>query len=305
MPQETLLNSAAALLAVCAGTAAAGIITRTFIFETEAKDDNPALPLFSFSIYLTDVPLDNHDYGSVGAQTWGGACILAEMIVEAPTAFGIPEIITSMPLRCLELGAGTGLVSLTVGKIIQSKLATVTPKLLGELGRLEVVATDYYPSVLANLDTNIKANFSSSTSNAICIESQALDWSQFSSPEYLSQAISLQLPFDVVYGADIIYEDQHAEWIKLCLWKLLKKPTHMQREPTFHLIIPLRQTHQAESNTIERVFCREKSEPDIRRPKHDGGELIIKHRETILCDAETGNDNERVEYLYYRIGWDI
>lgn len=188
MPQETLLNSAAALLAVCAGTAAAGIITRTFIFETEAKDDNPALPLFSFSIYLTDVPLDNHDYGSVGAQTWGGACILAEMIVEAPTAFGIPEIITSMPLRCLELGAGTGLVSLTVGKIIQSKLATVTPNLLGELGRLEVVATDYYPSVLANLDTNIKANFSSSTSNAICIESQALDWSQFSSPEYLSQA---------------------------------------------------------------------------------------------------------------------
>ena len=83
--KEDLVEEAAALLAMCAGTASAGVITRQFVFDRgEEAEENATI-----TVELTDVPLDNHDYGSVGAQTWGGACILAEMIVENPLAFGL------------------------------------------------------------------------------------------------------------------------------------------------------------------------------------------------------------------------
>ena len=82
--KQDLVEEAAAILAMCAGTASAGVITRQFVFDRgwEAEDA-------SIAVELTDVPLDNQDYGSVGAQTWGGACIMAEMIVENPLAFGL------------------------------------------------------------------------------------------------------------------------------------------------------------------------------------------------------------------------
>jgi len=83
--KEDMVEEAAALLAMCAGTASAGVITRQFVFDRgEEAEENATI-----TVELTDVPLDNHDYGSVGAQTWGGACILAEMIVENPLAFGL------------------------------------------------------------------------------------------------------------------------------------------------------------------------------------------------------------------------
>ena len=82
--KQDLVEEAAAILAMCAGTASAGVITRQFVFNRgwEAEDA-------SITVELTDGPLDNQDYGSVGAQTWGGACIMAEMIVENPLAFGL------------------------------------------------------------------------------------------------------------------------------------------------------------------------------------------------------------------------
>ena len=83
--KEDLVEEAAALLAMCAGTASAGVITRQFVFDRGAETDEKA----AITVELTDVPLDNQDYGSVGAQTWGGACILAEMIVENPLDFGL------------------------------------------------------------------------------------------------------------------------------------------------------------------------------------------------------------------------
>jgi len=84
--KHDLIEEAAAILAMCAGTASAGVITRQFVFDGgEEADPEEA----TITVELTDVPLDNQDYGSVGAQTWGGACIMAEMIVENPLAFGL------------------------------------------------------------------------------------------------------------------------------------------------------------------------------------------------------------------------
>ena len=85
--KQDLVEEAAAILAMCAGTASAGVITRQFVFDRgEACEGAEEATI---TVELTDVPLDNQDYGSVGAQTWGGACIMAEMIVENPLAFGL------------------------------------------------------------------------------------------------------------------------------------------------------------------------------------------------------------------------
>ena len=291
---EDLLQNAASLLAICAGTASAGVIVRQFVFENGNEEEENIDNLIN--VDLVDVPLDNHDYGSVGAQTWGGACIMAEMIVDHPRQFGFHHqhhAESSTTFRCLELGAGTGLVSLTVTKMMIQKSMKKQNST-----KLEVVATDYYPSVLTNLERNIYSNFPESPPSAsVRIITRALDWSTFSSQTKHDPVF--ETPFDLILGADIIYESQHALWIKSCLTKLLRKPsstTPSDISPTFHLVIPLRATHIIESNTIEQVF-----------PLNNqySTELVINHKEIIICDAESGREGEDVEYAYYKIGWGV
>lgn len=270
---EDLIQDAASLLAICAGTASAGIICRTFTFESRFG---------SVTVNLTDAPLENQDYGSVGAQTWGGACVLAEMITDKPENFGLLEQnVSTSKLRILELGAGTGLVILAVAGLMR--------KVAGR--EVEIVATDYYPSVLTNLATNVRSN-SFDHANLVKVTTHSLDWSLFS--ETYPQPQPFDQPFDLVLGADIIYEAQHAVWIKSCLTILLRNTNGSPDdgpEPIFHLVIPLRVTHTFESQTVETVFAQ-------------SGGLVIKSKEIILCDAETGREGDEVEYAYYKIGWE-
>ncbi|KAF8148632.1 hypothetical protein B0H34DRAFT_205023 [Crassisporium funariophilum] len=316
--KEALLQNAVSLLATCAGTASAGVIVRQFSFKPSPQNSTGyGSGAEAITIQLTDVPLDNQDYGSVGAQTWGGACIMAEMIVEQPSDFIIMNLPAEPRLatRYIELGAGTGLVSLAVAKLIerQNKSLPATPS------KIDIVATDYYPSVLANLEKNIQSNFPRSSAGhnidaegAIRIVTEFLDWSTFSESESQHEAV-FDTPFDVVFGADIIYEAQHATWIKACLKKLLRKPNPLASpaptvDPTFHLIIPLRATHTAESITIEEIFLPYNPEVQVHGSwTQEELELVIKRKETIICDAESGSGNqgEEVEYAYYKIGWGV
>jgi predicted nicotinamide N-methyase len=153
-----------------------------------------------------------------------------------------------------------------------------------------LVATDYYPSVLKNLERNRACN-------SVRFTSKFLDWSTFCDTEVIHDPI-FEGGFDVVFGADIVYEDVHATWIKSCVAELLCKPSTRQPDPTFHLIIPLRASHTVESNTIEMVFRNCK---DVKVEEETV--LVVKHKEVIVCDAESGKDGEEVEYAYYRIGW--
>ena len=106
--------------------------------------------------------LSKEDHTSVGLQSWGGS-ILAERICLQPSLFSltVPNDINDRPLRILELGTGTGMLSIVTAKILQS--SNPAP---------EIIATDYHPEVLDNLAKNVATNFPKFP--AITIE--CLDW---------------------------------------------------------------------------------------------------------------------------------
>jgi lysine methyltransferase len=312
--QESLVQSAAALLAICAGAASAGTRTRTYVF-------------CGVRVELTDVALRNDDFGSVGAQTWGSACVLAEMIAEAPARFGFglygggtcnSNDNASLfrhngcgghrgegpaAIRILELGAGTGLVSLIIGKILETTRGDNSR-------RADIVATDFYPPALENLRLNIQRNFpstkcgrgrdldfaASSGHDDLSISAHFLNWEEGAAaaePTRLLEA-PFDVPFDEVFGADIVYELEHAAWINACLRRFLDLTVR------FHLVIPLREGFARESATIERVFPRVE---DMHQVMEAGPTLCMTQREDITCEGPDGKGE--VEYVHYTIQWAV
>ena len=319
---ESLVESAAALLANCAGAASAGTRTRTYVF-------------CGVRVQLTDLALRNDDFGSVGAQTWGSACVLAEMIAEAPARFGLYGGGThggthrndnasvfchggtdgggggqrrgegAAAIRVLELGAGTGLVSLTIAKILE----TIRTYGYGDNSRrrAEIVASDVYLPALENLRLNIWRNFASTKRDRdhdsgsaaplghdLSISAHFLNWEKEATDPARELEKPFDVPFDEVFGADIVYELEHAAWINACLRRFLGLTGR------FHLVIPLREGFARESATIERVFPRVE---DMHRGMEAGPTLCITQREDITCEGPDGKGE--VEYVHYTIQWAV
>lgn len=311
---EALVQSAAALLAVCAGAASAGTRTRTYV-------------LCGARVQLTDVALRNDDFGSVGVQTWGSACVLAEMIAEAPTRFGLcgttgdgddsdatllsfhddgdgdggPQVGAAKTIskRVLELGAGTGLVSLVIGKVLENGRKRGPGP---HRAKTVIVASDFYPTALENLRLNIERNFPSDGDDVtgpalardLSISAHFLDWQDSADPMRPFQ-LPFDEPFDEVFGADIVYELEHAMWIKACLKRVLRLTGR------FHLVIPLRERFMRESATVEHVFPRAEDMHQAMEIKV-GPTLCITQKEDITCEAWPDGKGE-VEYVHYTIQW--
>ncbi|KAF6753301.1 hypothetical protein DFP72DRAFT_1130874 [Ephemerocybe angulata] len=164
-------------------------LTRSFVFPTKSKD----APIH---VTLNDEPVSSEDHTSVGLQSWGSCILFAEKLCAAPQVYladprrmeereGREGSGRKTPLRVLELGAGTGMLSIVAGKLMEG----------GEVAPV-IVATDYHPDVLANLARNIETNFGSGEGRA-----------------------------GGEGEADVVYHPMHAEWIEACVSKLLRKPT--------------------------------------------------------------------------------
>lgn len=276
---EMLLDDAAALLSIFAGTASAGKLNRTFAFHHSL--------FLSIHVEVTDIPFENQDYTTLGAQTWGGAHVLAEVIIQNPHRFSLhsEQSRSTVKPKILELGAGTGLVSLAVFRYLASKGLGAT-----------IYATDFNPLILGNLNHNISINKLAipEPSTDLKISCCSLDWSNPDGAD-----ADLFDSVDLILGADVIYEELHAHWIRTCLEKFMRKPQPGKVLPMFHLVIPLRPTHTFESNTIEATFPL-RSETSGQH----GWELVIFSRDSILCEASNDEADGRVEYAYYTIGWE-
>ncbi|KAG8894289.1 hypothetical protein FRB99_001367 [Tulasnella sp. 403] len=299
-----IVDDAAVLLSSCAGTST-GPLMRTFEFPTDGE------PIV---IYLRDASILSQDHTSVGLQTWGSCCILANRMARHPEEYGLQKEslsskdgridstnASSSPLRVLELGAGTGLLSMVVAKMLAPTA--------------EVFATDFHPAVLDNLQANVSGNFTGPPEELVQCVPQVLplDWQSFHamrSAQDNGSRTSLDSPFnqtfDIIIGADIIYEPTHAHWIKSTVEMTLRKPSGVCRHVPggcFHLIMPARPTHDEETASVPAAFP---SADSIRQTRQSGGttdlQLGIVSMDELDRVAGTGRSDE-VHYILYRIEW--
>ncbi|KAG6825888.1 hypothetical protein H0H93_016980, partial [Arthromyces matolae] len=199
--------------------------------ENDAEDDEdepdmvrvvsfPTIQGPPVEVHLHDAPMLDDDHTSVGLQSWGSCIRFGKRICKNPSYFSLPPspaYTPNRPLRVLELGAGTGLLSILAAKLLRD--ASLPPT---------IIATDFHQDVLANLKINVNSNLPSSSSSSSntpstpLVQVQALDWA------YPNTSSPFDTPFDVILAADVIYHPQHAFWIRGCVEKLLRRPTSSQ-----------------------------------------------------------------------------
>ncbi|GAA5830828.1 hypothetical protein JCM11251_001090 [Rhodosporidiobolus azoricus] len=139
--RSQIVDEAASLMSHLTATSESGSILRPLLLPTCPPDaQTQTEPLL---ITLNDALPSSLDPTSVGLQSWGSSIILARMIALDPVSFGL-----GLPnQRVLELGAGTGLLSL-VWKGMCERTGV----------QAEVIATDYHNDVLENLKKNVETN---------------------------------------------------------------------------------------------------------------------------------------------------
>lgn len=247
-------------------------MTREFSFTF--KHDRHAKIL----VELYDTPMQTgEDYTDVGLQTWGASIALSERISEEPENFRLSEARLNSCSRIVELGAGTGLVSLFLSRLMPYIFGTRSPT---------IVATDYHPTVLSNLEANI-ASHMSETPAAAPVQACHLDWS---AP---SREAPLDVPADVLVAADVIYAPEHAVWLRDCARSLLAD------DGVFWLMASVRPNGRFAdvSDSVEVAF---EDEEMCRRP--DGKRLGISSVQRVEKKSEVGRADE-VGYKLFEIIW--
>ncbi|EIW87287.1 hypothetical protein CONPUDRAFT_16784, partial [Coniophora puteana RWD-64-598 SS2] len=230
-------------------------VTRTFTFPFLVDDaSSPNEPI---KAELNDAPLTGVDHTAVGLQSWGTAVVFSARLCAEPLRY-FPITSTSAsvsqpfsrPARVLELGAGTGLLSIVAAQILQRLGAPA-----------EVLATDYHADVLANLSANVASN---RLDNLVCVT--ALDWVSPPPAEEMGM-------FDVVLAADVVYEREHARLIRDVVHRAMRK------DGVMWLAMPLRETgrHEGMERSVREVF------PGIAELEGEGfkgreDELVIVER---------------------------
>ncbi|RYP60296.1 hypothetical protein DL771_010560 [Monosporascus sp. 5C6A] len=279
-------------------TAAAAATSPAAVSDEGAKGnaDAPATTTAVIKVRLNDglAGASNDDHTDVGLQSWGASIVFSELLCAAPERF-LGRILPTEPAavlpglnpktnpRIVELGAGTGLVSLV--------LAAALPRL--GVSHPSVVATDYHPAVLANLRANVVANFptpsSSSLPAAPVVDVCALDWSAPSPGPPLDEARA-----DVLVATDVVYAPEHAAWLRDCAARLLA-PTGV-----FWLVATVRPNGKFAgiSDTVRAAFAavKEKGRPVDRHRLTILGEEWIEKRRGVGRGDESG-------YRLFRIGW--
>ncbi|CAF3582755.1 hypothetical protein FGSG_05835 [Fusarium graminearum PH-1] len=268
---------------------AAYIFESLFASTLDEDDQNsPFLRQFSFdtndsqgdkkniSVQLNDglAGTNDSDFEDVGLQSWGASIVFSDMLCATPERFGLTDLSLTTHNRIIELGAGTGLVSLVLGKLIPTLGVTDS----------RIIATDYHPSVLENLQSNIDINHFDDSS---VVETSCLDWADF----------SLDAPFDVpagmLFATDVVYAPEHARWLRDCATQLLSD------EGVFWLLVTIRPNGKFAGigDTVEAAFTADE------RPCGKGGKrLDILERQKLDKRSGVGRGDES-HYELFRIGW--
>lgn len=294
-----------------ASPSAAGASTRTFLLPSPSPAPPSTPPSFDVAFH-TPPPHDLHRLASAskplplairdttllasstGFRTWGSAPLLSRLIAARPLDFVGPS---STSLRILELGSGTGLVGLATAAALSR---------IGQLATIDL--TDYEEHVLDNLAHNVGLN--SETLGSTDVAVKRLDWTDFHEGR---SARSSTRQYDYVFGADLVYEPQHLEWLHATVSALLRFPsTDSPTLPTFHLVLPLRSTHASEHDGFDAAFSAEGDGMEGRdRFDAEGRKWRLTTLERTDATGEDGFGGARERaaegkvsrYWVYRIGW--
>lgn len=296
--REAVYDGISSLLSACSQASEAGALLREFVFPQPGVKH-----AHEVKVVLKDEDLNTTDHTGVGLQTWGSASIMAERLVRSPQLYGLVIPSTSSAsrhLRILELGAGTGLLSLVIGSIlIQSDVSA------------EIVATDHHPAVLANLKDNVAANpDSTSAEGGVSIAVEALDWELLHDDRDVHEielGSRFADQFDVIIAADVVYRAQHAQWLASVARKLLRHPSSHGGDlftPSFHLIVPSRPTHDHTHTSIQDAFS---SPQTVSSAVQEDGDLARLDLQVVECvDHARVKGNGRADesgYREYRVEW--
>jgi predicted nicotinamide N-methyase len=239
-------------------------LTRDFAFPTSFSSSK------TIDVRLNDAPLSDTDHTDVGLQSWGASIIFSGLMCLSPARFGLDKLQHGSTI--MELGAGTGLVSLT--------LAALIPHL--STGASSIVATDYHPAVLDNLRVNIAVNFFNHEEPPV--QTMLLDWASPSLPS---------TPIDVLFAADVVYSPDHARMLRDCAARLLAP------DGVFWLVVTVRVVGKFEgiADTVEAAFA------EGLCPIGEDGK-VFKILETEWLEKQKGvGRGDETGYRMYRIGW--
>lgn len=245
-------------------------------YEEEALTRDFNFPISSggsIKITLNDAPLSKTDHTDVGLQSWGASIVLSSMMCTDPERFGLTPGGLPVKPTLIELGAGTGLVSLT--------LANLFPKI--GLHGATITATDYHPVVLANCNANITTNFSPACNTPGTL---LLDWSQ--------PPIEKSRTVDFLIASDVVYAPEHAAWLRDCAAHLITP------DGTFWLMVTVRRIGKFEGipDTVESAF-----ELSLCPVDPVGRRFQILQKDWIDKRSGIGRGDES-GYNLYRIGWE-
>lgn len=249
-------------------------IVRNFSFDLGTSTADGEQPT-KIQIQLLDKAIGaRSDHTDVGLQSWGASIVFSDLLCASPERFGLTTLCHAP--RVLELGAGTGLVALTLAKLFP---------LLGSTDA-KIVATDYHAAVLANLKDNVTANFPDPASPSLkaCI----LDWATptFDAP--------LDEPADLIVATDVIYAPEHAIWLRDCV------AAYLAPNALFWLMVAHRRDGKFEgiSDTVTSAFS---NPADLPRDKA-GRALSILSEERVEKRRGIGRGDES-HYNLFKIGW--
>ncbi|TFK70074.1 hypothetical protein BDN72DRAFT_723880, partial [Pluteus cervinus] len=280
-------------------------ITRPFVFPVFSTAGK--IQAGEVRIELQDRALSDSDHTCVGLQSWGSAILMSEMICAdvgrffgASTTHGTNYKAHHGLQRVLELGAGTGMLSILTSKLVGQAYMPYHSSGDGHRGPdvWKVVATDYHPDVLANLKKNLEANLDSRSSTTsttpVSVSVEKLDWNDV--PDLDSKP-----KFDFVFAADVIYHPEHPTMIKGCVEKMLKVGG------VFWMMVALRKTgrHDGLEEVVDECFKPGVVDADELASCHPGWRLVVLEREEIVRGTERRGLGRADEsgYVLYKIGW--
>lgn len=247
---------------------------REFTFSTT----NTAAPGITIRINDGLAGKSSSDHLDVGLQTWGASIVFCQMMCDDPGRFVLTA--ATRQRRIVELGAGTGLVSLALGRLLPA------------LGIVDttVVATDYHPAVIANLQTNIAANESGVVG---CV----LDWAREDIDDP-SWPVEKGEKVDVLVATDVVYAATHAVMLYECAERLLAEGG------VFWLMQTVRQNGRfgEVADAVGEVFGEVFGERE-RAARAGGGKVLrILERERVERKKGVGRGDEAF-YRLFKVGW--